>query len=48
MNVFVIHKSDDKDKVNKSLMEVGKRLDSLNPLMLENGGRLWKIEAKKR
>lgn len=45
MNLFVIHSGADADVVAKKLSELKRNTFSLNPLMLENGGPLWKLDA---
>lgn len=48
MDIFIIHSGADKQIVEKYLDEAKKKAHKLNPLVLENGGALWKIDARKK
>ena len=48
MNVFVIHSGKDREEVEKKLSSIKQSCHSFNPLLLGNGGMLWKIDAKRK
>lgn len=48
MNVFVIHSGSDKDNVTQILSELKKVSHHFNPLILKNGGKMWKAEASQK
>ena len=48
MNIFIIHSGADHDIVAAKLMEMKRHVYSLNPLMLENGGAFWKVDAAQK
>ena len=45
MNVFVIHSNADKAVVGEYISRIKRACYSFNPLMLENGGIFWKLDA---
>lgn len=47
MNIFIVHSGCDKDAVGKVAAQLQKLEHRANILMLENGGALWKIEARR-
>lgn len=48
MNIFIIHSGADRDIVASQISILKRNTYSLNPLMLENGGIFWKIDAAKK
>lgn len=48
MDVFVIHSGSDRAMVDKEILKIRKNLFSFNTLVLNNGGRFWKGEAKQK
>lgn len=48
MNVFVVHSGADYHQVDSILKSMKQNAYSLNPLMLENGGFFWKIDAAQK
>ena len=48
MNVFVIHSGKDRAEVEKNLSCIKQNCHSFNPLLLGNGGILWKLDAKRK
>lgn len=48
MNVFVIHSNKDKAVVGEYISRIKRSAYSFNPLILENGGIFWKIDAAKK
>ena len=48
MNVFVIHSYGDRDAVSAELAKLKRKDLALNPLMLVNGGKFWKIDAARK
>lgn len=48
MNIFIIHSGADRDIVASQISVLKRNTYSLNPLMLENGGIFWKIDAAKK
>ena len=45
MDVFVIHSNIDKPVVNDAIAKIKRDCFSFNPLVLNNGGMFWKVEA---
>ena len=48
MDVFVIHSGSDRAMVDKEILKIRKNLFSFNTLVLNNGGKFWKGEAKQK
>ncbi len=48
MNVFVIHSYSDKEEVKALVSSIKKECYKFNPLMLGDGGVLWKIDAESK
>lgn len=46
MRIFVIHSGSDYDEIEKYLKNISRDTDNTEMLMLKNGGKLWKAEAK--
>lgn len=47
MRVFVIHSGSDRNSVKEKIDIIGQKTTSSEFLMLKNGGRLWKFDAKR-
>lgn len=45
MNIFIVHSGGDYDRVKRVKENIEEQKPSINFLLLENGGSLWKIEA---
>lgn len=45
MDIFVIHSNADKTEVNDIIAKIKRESYSFNPLVLNNGGVFWKLEA---
>lgn len=45
MDAFIIHSGSDSDCVKNKLDIIRKKVYSFNPLLLKDGGRLWKVDA---
>lgn len=48
MNVFIIHSGKDKQIVDQKAAEIRRGAYGFNALVLKNGGKLWKIGAKRK
>lgn len=48
MNIFIIHSGSDRDIVACKINEMKRKVYSLNPLMLDNGGFFWKVDAAQK
>lgn len=48
LDIFVIHSGSDRTQVERIVTDVKKEHYGANPLLLKPGGKLWKIEAKKK
>ncbi|MGN1102873.1 MAG: TIR domain-containing protein [Huintestinicola sp.] len=46
MRIFVIHSGADRTTVKEKIDEIGKKTTGSEFLMLKNGGKLWKLDAK--
>lgn len=48
MDVFVIHSGSDKSVVSEKIKELKQSSHSFNPLILNDGGIFWKVDAAKK
>ena len=48
MDVFVIHSGSDKSIVSAKIKELKQSSHDFNPLILNNGGLFWKLDAAKK